>query len=97
MPIIIDNEGKENERIRAYFDGSGDIRVSTASWVMENEKFNMLCFSQSDELHEIGEKYINPDGTTSNDIGVKIKLEFEKIESVDVVIEELKRIREQIQ
>ena len=96
MPIIIDNEGKKNERIRAYFDGSGDIIVATASWVMKNEKFNILCLSQ-DTPHEIGEKYIYPDGTTSDDIGVKIKLEFEKTESVDVVIEELKRIREQIQ
>ncbi len=93
MPIIIDNEGKENERIRVYFDGNGDIRVSPATWNMENERYNILCFSQTDEPHEIGEYGENPPGTTSDDLNVKVKLEFEKPESVDVVIEELKKIK----
>lgn len=96
MPIIIDNEGKDNERTRVYFDGNGDIRVSPGTWTMENERYNILCFSQEDESHEIGEKHINSDGTTSDDLNVKVMLEFEKPESVDVVVNYLLKIKDKL-
>ena len=94
MPII--NEGKENERIRAYFDGSGDIQVSESAWAETPNKYNILCLSPADESHEIGEYHKNPPGTTSDDLNTKVKLEFEKPESVDVVVKYLLKIKDKL-
>ena len=96
MPIIKDREGAKLERMRAHFDGSGDIRVSGAAWIENPDKHNILCLSPADELHEIGEYHENPPGTTSDDLGTKIMLEFEKPESVDVVVEELQEIKKSL-
>ena len=81
---------EEHSRVRANFNGSGDILVFTARF-KGNDKVNMLALANGSE-NEIGAEFEGD----PEDIEEDILLEFKKLESVDVVIDKLEKIKENL-
>jgi hypothetical protein len=91
MPIITGTVGETIVQL-----GDGDVMVSTGRQP-ENSFDNEVCFIR-DEPRPIGEsskKYA--DGkTTTADIDCPVRIQFSRVESIDVLIEKLQGVREQM-
>ena len=91
MPIITGTVGETIIQL-----GDGDVLISTARQP-ENTFDNEVCFVR-DEAHPIGEysdKYAGGKTTTA-DIDCPVRIQFSRVESIDVLIERLGKVREQM-
>ena len=70
--------------------GTGDIKISTAT--SKEDKYVAVCFTQ-DKEGGIGRKDGNTCGVTTDEDTPDTMLLFTKIESIDVVMEYLKKAK----
>lgn len=91
MPIITGTVGETIIQL-----GDGDVRLSTGRQP-ENSFDNEVCFIR-DEPRPIGEpskKYADGTALTA-DVDCPVRLQFSKVESIDVLIERLQKVRGQM-
>jgi hypothetical protein len=88
MPII---NNEKQDRIRVNFNGTGDILIFTASW-KDEEPAHMLAFAEGEHAN-IGKEFEGD----KEEIEEKILLEFNKPETVDILLNKLKQIKENLQ
>lgn len=75
--------------------GEGDVLISTGRQA-DREFENEVIFSQDDKPHPIGAYTEKHAGEPSSVLNSPVRLQFLKVESVDVVLERLHRVRSQM-
>ena len=90
---MIHKNGKvgEIEGVTICVFGSGDIDVSTSPY--DGDSCLLMLTNLGQPVMPIGSDLTDRNGKSTNETGVDVVLQFHKVESVDVVIDALQRIK----
>lgn len=83
----------EADKVKVVQFGSGTVQIMPSIIKDDGEIYGTLSFGELDEPVPIGQD-IPVDGIkTDTDLGAQVRMVFTKIESLDVVIEDLQKVR----
>jgi hypothetical protein len=91
---LIHKNGKvgDVEGVTICVFGSGDIDVSTSDYA-DGSGTALMFTNMKKPVMPIGTDLVGNYGKSTNELGVDVVLEFHKIESIDVVIDALERMK----